>query len=176
MNIDDIDYAEVQKRIDLALRPWVLSGESVYQWIVRQENLWDIKSKDALAESITVEDAVFRNKCSAACGIYFLMSNDGGIYYIGKATSIRQRIINHWQRGKNFERCYWVEMPLEAAEIVEAYYIRRYRFSMNIKMPSCADSLRAERLGDAIQERLKYHNDDKKEGGKNAKRRRGNQK
>lgn len=136
--------------------PWVLTGETLIQWIVRQPDLWDIGSEEARAAAVPVWDAI-RGKAPQEPGVYFLMTDDGGFRYVGKATYIRDRIIDHLRRGKQFTHCWWIEMPRQAAEMVEAYLIRHHQFPLNRVRSYSADPEFVRKLADEIELHLKYH-------------------
>ena len=142
---------ELDRRNKQDLEPWVLTNETVYQWIARQPELWDVGSEQAAAQAVTLRDAMFRGKCSSDSGVYFLMGDPGGFYYVGKATNIRERVINHFQRGKDFSHCWWIEMPVRAAELVEAYLITINNYPMN-RIPSRhVSSDQVKKLSDEIE-------------------------
>lgn len=105
--------------------------QELIQWIVCRPELWDIDSGEAMAAAVPVRDAIFRGRAPQEPGIYFLMTDDGGFRYVGKATYIRDRIVDHFRRGKQFTHCWWIEMPRPAAELVEGYLIRHHKFPLN---------------------------------------------
>jgi hypothetical protein len=111
--------------------PWQLAGQTLCQWIAQRPELWDIDSKEAHEASVSVRDAVFKGAAPAAPGVYFLMNDDGGFLYAGKATYINNRIVHHFKAGKPFTRCWWLEMPRQAAELLEAYLIQYHSFPLN---------------------------------------------
>jgi hypothetical protein len=130
MNDDELNDAERQLILDS--RPWELTGEEIHHWIARQPELWDIDSKEAMNAAVSRKDVIVGRKAPDACGVYFLMTNDGGFRYVGKASSIRGRIADHHRKGRQFTHCWWIEMPLKAAELVEAYLIQHHRFPLNV--------------------------------------------
>lgn len=121
----------IERRILADMEPWKLAGVSIQQWIAGRPELWDIDSADAHAASVSVRDAVFKGAVPAEPGVYFLMNDDGGFLYAGKATHMNQRVAQHFRTGKPFTRCWWIAMPRAAAELVEAYLIRFHRFPLN---------------------------------------------
>jgi hypothetical protein len=149
---------QAERRVLEDMEPWKLSGETLIEWIVRQPDLWDIGSQEACAAAVPVREAV-RGKAPQEPGVYFLMTDDGGFRYVGKATYIRDRIIDHVRRGKQFTHCWWIEMPRKAAEMVEAYLIRHHKFPLNKVRSYSADTEFVTMLADAIERSLKYHND-----------------
>lgn len=104
--------------------------EDLIQWIVCRPELWDIDSKDAMQAALPVREAL-HGGAPQAPGIYFLMTDDGGFRYVGKATYIRDRIVDHIRRGKQFTHCWWIEVPRQAAELVEGYLIEHHKFPLN---------------------------------------------
>jgi len=125
--------------------------EETIQWIACRPELWDIDSKDAMAAAAPARDVVFRGMGPQEPGIYFLMTDDGGFRYVGKATYIRDRIIDHFRRGKQFTHCWWIEMPRPAAELVEAYLIRHHKFPLNRVRSYSADVDAVRRLEQEIE-------------------------
>lgn len=145
-----LDKNFYERRVLEQATPWVLTGETLIQWVVRQPDLWDIGSEEARAAAVPVKDAL-RGKAPQEPGVYFLMTDDGGFRYVGKATYIRDRIIDHVKRGKQFTHCWWIEMPRQAAELVEGYLIRHHRFPLNRVRSYSADTEFVRKLAEEIE-------------------------
>jgi len=143
-----------EKQLILDSRPWELTGEEIHQWIARQPELWDIDSKEAMDAAVPLKDVIVRKKAPDACGVYFLMTDDGGFRYVGKATSIRGRIADHHRRGQQFTHCWWIEMPLKAAELVESYLIQHHQFPLNVVPSRSVFYDSTKRLSEEIERHL----------------------
>jgi hypothetical protein len=62
------------------------------------------------------------------CGIYALFADDGGLFYVGRAKYLSQRLLQHhrnamYRRGPRFATFRFLEVPLCATRDVEVAHI-----------------------------------------------------
>lgn len=66
--------------------------------------------------------------------VYFLIRNSE-IVYVGQSSCFSERLEQHREGGKDFDRISWVEVPALFINDIEAYYIWRCNPIMNNKWP-----------------------------------------
>ena len=70
----------------------------------------------------------------AGPGIYFLISLDE-VVYVGQSHDIANRLKQHWESGKDFNRYFVIRCESENLNKLEAYYILKFRPRYNIAIP-----------------------------------------
>lgn len=68
------------------------------------------------------------------CGVYFLLFLDE-IVYVGQTTDLRNRLKQHWESNKGWNRYFVIRCEKEDLLRLESYYILRFRPKYNIAMP-----------------------------------------
>ena len=72
------------------------------------------------------------NKLETSSGVYFLY-NKGELVYIGKATNITRRIIEHLDEGvKEFDKVRYSKLPIDSLSYVETTLIKELRPKYNV--------------------------------------------
>lgn len=76
-------------------------------------------------------------RCSA---VYFVRDGSGQVLYVGSASNLKRRWINHGQVRYITEQCViaWAELPHDQVRITESIMVQRYNPPLNIQRP-CAD-------------------------------------
>mgnify|MGYP001587211638 FL=1 len=93
--------------------------------MTQQRAFTGLELDDILALSIPIEDVKL-------CGVYFLITASGRIFYIGQSVDIMQRMRAHesaW--GRELVRVAWILCDIDDLDVLEAYYIETFRPSMN---------------------------------------------
>lgn len=116
--------------------PWTLEGITAASWIAqRRDTLCGLdipKPTERFARFGGMSKPL-----PLESGVYFLFDADGVLLYIGKATNLEARIHGHWaKRAIPFRGVTWRELPVIAAEILEAYLIAELDPPYNVKFCS----------------------------------------
>ena len=99
--------------------------EEIRGEMTQQRAFTGLELDDILALSIPIEDVKL-------CGVYFLITASGRIFYIGQSVDIMQRMRAHesaW--GRELDRVAWILCGIDDLDVLEAYYIETFRPSMN---------------------------------------------
>lgn len=93
---------------------------------------------------------------SYASGVYFLYLDDA-LQYVGLATSFDHRFAGHWRKGLvKFNRVAYIPTRIEAAPMLEAYYIAELDPPMNVKFDCNMDAM-AKKLYRALKRKRPKH-------------------
>ena len=69
-------------------------------------------------------------------GVYFLLKGSE-IVFVGQSTDVLIRIAQHWaQKEKQFDAYYIVECPVSEFNLVQAYFIYKFKPLHNNSLPS----------------------------------------
>lgn len=104
------------------------------------ERLYDIfREEDIVSQSMPVEKI---------CGVYFLV-NGSRVVYIGQTIDIEDRVREHIQHGKIFERYFWVPCHPEDRRRLETAYILMINPPENVHAPATKHRIKINNSGAA---------------------------